>query len=36
MKRINEVIIVEGKTDSAILKKIFDVDTIEKNGIACD
>lgn len=36
MKRINEVIIVEGKTDSAILKKIFDVDTIETNGIACD
>jgi ribonuclease M5 len=33
-KRINEVIIVEGKTDTNRLHKLFDVDTIETNGSA--
>lgn len=32
MKKINEIIIVEGKTDTAIIKKLFDADTIETNG----
>lgn len=36
MKRINEIIVVEGKTDSAILKELFDVDTIETHGLALD
>lgn len=34
MKKINEVIIVEGKTDTAIIKKLFDADTIETHGLA--
>ncbi|MGN1182069.1 MAG: ribonuclease M5 [Faecalibacillus sp.] len=34
MKRIDDIIIVEGKTDSAILKELFDVDTIETHGLA--
>lgn len=36
MKRINEVIIVEGKTDTALLKELYDVDTIETHGLAID
>lgn len=34
MKKIKEVIIVEGKTDTAIIKKLFDADTIETHGLA--
>ena len=30
MKRINEIVVVEGKTDSQLLKELYDVDTIEK------
>ena len=33
MKKIEEVIVVEGKTDTAILKRLLDVDTIETNGL---
>lgn len=33
-QKINEVVIVEGKTDSSKLKSIFDVNTIETNGLA--
>lgn len=33
MEKIKEVIIVEGKTDTAILKEIFDVTTIETKGL---
>lgn len=36
MKRINEVIVVEGKTDTALLKEMYDVDTIETHGLAID
>lgn len=36
MRRINEIVVVEGKTDSAILKELFDVDTIETHGLALD
>ena len=36
MKRINEVIVVEGKTDSAVLKELFDCDTIETHGLGID
>ncbi len=36
MKKIKEVIVVEGKTDSAVLKKLFDVDTIETHGLGID
>lgn len=32
MKEIKEVVVVEGKTDTAILKKLFNVDTIETWG----
>ena len=32
MKRIQEVIVVEGKTDTATLQQLFDVDTIETSG----
>lgn len=32
--KIKEVVIVEGKTDTAKLKSIFDVSTIETNGLA--
>lgn len=35
-KRIKEVIVVEGKTDTAIIKKLFDADTIETHGLALD
>lgn len=36
MKKIKEVIVVEGKTDTAILQKLFDVETIETHGLAID
>lgn len=36
MKKIKEVIVVEGKTDTAIIKKLFDADTIETHGMAMD
>lgn len=36
MEKIKEVIVVEGKTDTAIIKKLFDVDTIETHGLAMD
>ncbi|MEG0591818.1 MAG: ribonuclease M5 [Coprobacillus sp.] len=36
MEKIKEVIVVEGKTDTAIIKKLFNVDTIETNGLAMD
>ena len=32
MKKINEVIVVEGKNDTKKLKSFFDVETIETNG----
>lgn len=31
-KRIQEVVVVEGKTDTAVLKELYDVDTIETSG----
>lgn len=34
MKKVKEVIVVEGKTDTAIIKKLFDADTIETHGLA--
>lgn len=36
MKKIKEVIVVEGKTDTQVLKQLFDVDTIETNGVRID
>ena len=33
MKRINEIVVVEGKTDSQLLKELYDVDTIETHGL---
>ena len=36
MKKIKEIIVVEGKTDTAIIKKLFDADTIETHGLAID
>ena len=36
MKTIKEVIVVEGNTDTAIIKKLFDADTIETHGLAID
>lgn len=36
MKKIKEVIVVEGKTDTTIIKKLFDADTIETHGLAID
>ncbi len=36
MEKIKEVIVVEGKTDTAIIKKLFDADTIETHGLAID
>ena len=36
MKRIKEIIVVEGKTDTALLKELFEVDTIETHGLALD
>ena len=32
--KIKEIIVVEGKTDTAVLKKLFDCDTIETHGLA--
>lgn len=34
MKTIKEVIVVEGKTDTAIIKKLFQAQTIETHGLA--
>ena len=34
--KINEVIVVEGKTDTQVLKSFLDVDTIETGGSAID
>lgn len=36
VEKIKEVIVVEGKTDTAIIKKLFDADTIETHGLAID
>lgn len=36
MRTIKEVIVVEGKTDTAIIKKLFDAQTIETHGLAID
>ena len=33
-EKISEIVIVEGKTDSNKLKSIFDVNTLETNGLA--
>lgn len=34
MKKIKEIVVVEGKSDTALLKKLFEVDTIETHGLA--
>lgn len=34
MKKIKEIVVVEGKTDTQVLKQLFDVETIETNGLA--
>ncbi len=31
-KKIKEIVVVEGKTDTAVLKSLYDVDTIETSG----
>lgn len=36
MKKIKEIVVVEGKTDTALLKTLFEVDTIETHGLALD
>lgn len=36
MKKIKEIIVVEGKTDTQVLKQLFDVETIETHGLALD
>ena len=36
VEKIKEIIVVEGKTDTAIIKKLFDADTIETHGLALD
>ena len=36
MKKIKEIIVVEGKSDTALLKELFEVDTIESHGLALD
>ena len=36
MKKIKEIVVVEGKTDTALLKELFEVDTIETHGLALD
>lgn len=36
MKKIKEVIVVEGKTDTAIIHKLFHADTIETHGLGID
>ena len=33
MRTIEEVIVVEGKTDTAVIKKLFHADTIETHGL---
>lgn len=33
MKEIKEIIVVEGKTDTAVLQKLFQVETIETKGL---
>lgn len=35
-KKLKEVIVVEGKTDTAVIQKLFDADTIETHGLALD
>lgn len=34
MKKIKEIIVVEGKTDTQVLKQLFDVETIETHGLS--
>ena len=36
MRKIKEIIVVEGKSDTALLKELFEVDTIETHGLALD
>ena len=36
MKKIKEIIVVEGKSDTALLKELLEVDTIETHGLALD
>ena len=36
MKKVKEIIVVEGKTDTAIIKKLFDAETIETHGLSLD
>lgn len=36
MKQIKEIVVVEGKTDTAVLKTLFEVDTIETHGLQLD
>ena len=36
MEKIKEVIVVEGKNDTALLKRCFDCDTVETGGSAID
>ena len=33
MKEIKEIVVVEGKTDTAVLKQLFEVETIETRGL---
>ena len=34
MEEIKEIIVVEGKTDTAVIKRLFHADTIETHGLA--
>ena len=36
MKKIKEIIVLEAKSDTALLKELFEVDTIETHGLALD
>lgn len=36
MKQIKEIVVVEGKTDTAVLKSLFEVETIETHGLQLD
>lgn len=36
MEKIKEIIVVEGKTDTAIIQKLFEADTVETHGLALD
>jgi ribonuclease M5 len=36
MKKIKEIVVVEGKTDTQVLKQLFDVETIETHGLGLD